>query len=46
MTRGENFNENTKCKHDRRSAMGKSVWCDWNENCTVLKLHDMCQNPK
>ena len=26
--------------------MSKSAWCDLNKNCTVLKLHDMCHNPK
>ena len=26
--------------------MSNSAWCDINENCTVLKLHDMCHNPK
>ena len=26
--------------------MSNSAWCDLNINCTVLKLHDMCQNPK
>ena len=26
--------------------MSNSAWCDLNENCTVLKLHDMCHNPK
>ena len=26
--------------------MSNSAWCDFNKNCTVLKLHDMCHNPK
>ena len=26
--------------------MSNSAWCDLNENCTVLKLHDMCHNLK
>ena len=26
--------------------MSGSAWCDLNNNCTVLKLHDMCQNTK
>ena len=26
--------------------MSNSAWCDLNKNCTVLKLHDMCYNPK
>ena len=28
------------------SAMSNLAWCDLNKNCTVLKLHDMCHNPK
>ena len=26
--------------------MSNSAWCDLNRNCTVLKLHEMCHNPK
>ena len=26
--------------------MSNSTWCDLNKNCTVLKLHDTCHNPK
>ena len=29
-----------------RSTMNNSACCDLNKNCTVLKLHDMCRNPK
>ena len=46
MTRGEDFIQNAKCTHGPRSAMSNSAWCDLNKNCTVLKLHDMCHNPK
>ena len=46
MTRGQNFIKNAKCSHGHRSAMSNSAWCDLNKNCTVLKLHDMCHNPK
>ena len=46
MNRGEDFNKNAKCTHGHRSAMSNSGWCDLNKNCTVLKLHDMCHNPK
>ena len=46
MTRGEDYFENAKCTHGHRSAMSNSAWCDLNKNCTVLKLHDMCHNPK
>ena len=46
MTRGESIVENAKCTHGHLSAMSNSAWCDLNKNCTVLKLHDMCHNPK
>ena len=46
MTRGQDFFKNAKCTHGHRSAMSNSAWCDLNKNCTVLKLHDMCHNPK
>ena len=46
MTRAENFTKNAKCKHGHRSVMSNSEWCDLNKDCTVLKLHDMCHNPK
>ena len=46
MTRGQDFIKNAKCTHGHRSAMSNSAWCDLNKNCMVLKLHDMCHNPK
>ena len=46
MTRGQDFIKSGKCTHGHRSAMSNSDWCDLNKNCTVLKLHDMCHNPK
>ena len=46
MTRGQDFIKNAKCSHGHWSAMSSSAWCDLNKNCTVLKLHDMCHNPK
>ena len=46
MTRGGDFIKNANCSHGHRSAMSNSAWCDLNKNCTVLKLHDMCHNPK
>ena len=46
MTRGQDFNKNAKCTHGHRSAMSNSAWCDLNKNCTVLKLHVFCHNPK
>ena len=46
MTRGKDFIKNAKCTHGHRSAMSNSAWCELNKSCTVLKLHDMCHNPK
>ena len=46
MTRGENFIKNAKYTHGHRSAMSNTACCDLYKNCTVLKLHDMCHNPK
>ena len=45
MTRGQDF-KSAKCSHGHRSSMSNSAWCGLNKNCTVLKLHDMCHNPK
>ena len=46
MIRREDFVENAKSTHGHQSAMSNSAWCDLNKNCPVLKLHDMCHNPK
>ena len=46
MTRDQDFIKNAKCTHGHRSTMSSSAWCDLNRKCTVLKLHDMCHNPK
>ena len=46
MSRAENFFQSAKCTHWQRSVMSNSAWCDLNKNCAVLKLHDMCHNPK
>ena len=46
MTKGEDFIKSAKCTHGHRSAMSNTAWCDLNKNCSVLKLHDMCHNPK
>ena len=46
MTKGEDFIKSGKCTHGHRSAMSNSAWCDLNKDCTVLKMHDFCHNPK
>ena len=46
MTEGEDFIKRGRCKNNHCSSMSISAWCDLNKNCTVLKIHDMCHNPK
>ena len=46
MTRGKCFVKNAKCSHGHRSAMSNSARYALNKNFSVLKLHDMCHNPK
>ena len=47
MTKGSDFvKKNGKCTHGHRPAMSNSACCDLNKNYTVLKLQDMCHNPK
>ena len=46
MTGAEKFKKNSKCNHGHRSAMSNFAWPDLNRNCTVLKLHEICHNPK
>ena len=46
MNRAENFIKKAKSKHGHRSVLSISAWCDSSKYFTVLKLHDMCHNPK
>ena len=46
MSRAENFIKKGKCKNIHCSAMTNSAWCDLNKNCSIMKLHDKCPNPK
>ena len=46
MNKKDIFLRSGKSKHGHRWAMSNSAWCDFNKNCTVSKLHDMCHNPK
>ena len=46
MTKGEDFIKKGKCKNNHCSAMWNSAWTDLNKNCSIMKLHDKCPNPK
>ena len=46
MTLEESLVKSAECTHRRRSTMSNSAWCDLNKDCTALKLHDICFNPK
>ena len=46
MTRGEDFRKKGKCKNKHCSSMLNSAWSDLNSKGDILKLHDICPNPK
>ena len=46
MTRGDNFRKRGKCKNNHCSSLSSSAWCELNNKCIELKLHDKCPNPK
>ena len=46
MTIADFFLKNARCEHGNGSPMSNSAWCDSKKDCTVLKVHDMCHNPK
>ena len=46
MTKGVDFSKKGKCKNNHFSSMSNSAWFDLNKDCSILKLHDKCPNPK
>ena len=46
MTKGEDFIKKGKCLKNHSSSMSSAAWSDLNKECTILKLHDKCPNPK
>ena len=46
LTRGEKFQKTAKCKNNQSSPMTNLSWCDLNKKGNLLKVHDMCPNPK
>ena len=46
MTKGEGFMKKGKRKKIRCSSMWNSAWCNLKSKGTVMKLHDICSNPK
>ena len=46
MTRAKKFIEKAKCKNNHCSFMSPSAWSDLIKDCIILKLHDVCPNPK
>ena len=46
MTRGESSKKKRKCKIKHCSAMFNAAWCDFSSKGDILKLHNMCPNPK
>ena len=46
LTRGQKFEEKGNSKHGHSLAMSSQAWSDINNDCTILRLHDTCHNPK
>ena len=46
MTKGKDFIKRGKCKNNHCSSMSDLAWSDLNKDCSILKLHDKCPNPK
>ena len=46
MNRAQNFIQKGKCKKNHCSSMSNSAWTDLNSKGKILKLHDICPNPK
>ena len=44
--KGNIFVRKASCKHGHCASMSDSAACDINKGCTVLKLYDLCENPK
>ena len=46
MTRGEDFIKRGKSKNVHCSSMSNSAWTELNNKGKILKIHDICPNPK
>ena len=46
FTKGENFLKSARCKNNHSSDKSNLSWCDLNKKVNLLKVNDMCPNPK
>ena len=46
MTLGEDLMKERKCKNNHGSPISNAAWCDLNSKGDILKLQDLCHNPK
>ena len=46
MTKGEDFIKRGECSKIHCSSMSNSAWTDLNSKANILKLHNICPNPK
>ena len=46
MSRGEDFSKKGKCEKIHSQSLSNSAWCDLNSYGDILKLHDICHNPR
>ena len=45
-TKGQKLQRKFKGKIKHSSAMSNTAWCDLNTKGQVLKIHEMCPNPR
>ena len=46
MSKREDFVKRGVCKNIHGSSMSNLAWCNLNKDCSILKVHDKCPNPK
>ena len=46
MTKNDVFYNKGKYENTHCSVMSNEAWCDLKSKGVILKIHDMCPNPK
>ena len=46
LTKGEKFQKSVKHQSSHSSPMSNLSWCSLNNKGNLLKVHDVCPNPK
>ena len=46
LTKGQKFEKGAKCENNHSSPMSNTAWCNLYAKCDILKIRDICPNPK